>query len=72
MFYFTLVPIFDSRSDALWQATGQDLLRDSVIRNIDTETSTTQHYVFFTGQDDEGALGIAWLGTACLQSPYGK
>ena len=71
-FAFILAPQYDSRSDAIWQATGSDLQRNSVQRNIDTNSYTTQHYAFLTGSDNGGAIGIAYLGTTCLRAGQGK
>ena len=65
-------PQYDSQSDAVWQATGSDLQRSSVQRHIQTDSSAIQHYAFLSGQDNGGALGIAYVGTTCLQSLSGK
>ena len=67
-----LVPVHDSQSDGLWQATSWDLQRNSVQRHIEHSSATIQHYIFLTGEDDGGAVGIAYLGTTCLQAPSGK
>ena len=58
---FVLAPEHDSRSDALWQATGDDLQRSSVQRHIDTSSATIQHYVFLTGEMLEGPLELPIL-----------
>ena len=68
----TIAAEHDSQDDAIWQATGSDLQRPSVQRHVETDSNTIQHYAFLGGQDNGGALGIAYLGTTCLQSPGGK
>ena len=65
-------PEYDARNDAVYQATGSSLQSTAIIRNIDFSSSTIQHYAFLTGQDNSGAIGIAYVGTTCLQASYGK
>ena len=67
-----LAPVHDSRSDAIWQAAGSDLRKNSVLRNIDTSITSINHYAFLTGRDSGGAIGIAYLSTPCFRAAYGK
>ena len=62
----------DGRTDAICQATGSDLRRNSVLRNIDRSTAKVNHYAFLTGSDAGGAIGIAYLGTPCFRTSNGK
>ena len=65
-------PEYDTRSDALWQATSSSLQSNAVRRNIDTSSNAIQHYAFLTGRDNSGAIGIAYLSTPCFRAPVGK
>ena len=70
--YYYLDPVFDSESDATWQATSSSLYSSAISRHVDTSSSTIHHYAFLTRQDNSGAIGIAWLNSACLRSTSGK
>ena len=70
--YYHLDPVFDSESDATWQATSSSLYSSAVLRHIDSSSNTIHHYAFLTGDDHSGAIGIAWLNSACLRSTAGK
>ena len=63
-------PIYDSKGS--WQADSKSLLSSAVQANIDTNSFSTQHYVFLSGEDQAGAVGIAYLGTTCLRLGNGK
>lgn len=70
--FVSLDPISDYASDATWQATGSSLQSAAVQRHIESSSTTIHHYAFLSGQDHSGAIGIAYLGTACLRAPQGK
>ena len=59
-------------SQGKWQATPWDFSHSSLLSHIDTTSSSTQHYVFLSGADGSGAIGIAYLGTPCLHLSWGK
>ena len=54
-----------------WQATGNDINGEAVRSHVATSSYSTQHYAFFGGSDNGGAIGIAYLGTACLRASEG-
>ena len=65
-------PTYDSKGS--WQATSNDIQniashtsQQTQTSHIDTSSYSTQHYAFLAGQDNGGALGIAYLGTTCLR-----
>ena len=73
--FYTLAPEYDSRSDAIWQATGSDLDGNAVQRNVDRNSYTTQHYAFLSGDagwQSGGAIGIAYMSSTCLRWGSGK
>ena len=65
-----LAPQYDSTGS--YQASGASLGSSATQTWIDTSSYSTQHYAFLTGQDASGAIGIAYLGTACLRVSSGK
>jgi hypothetical protein len=48
------------------------LTSSSTRRWVDTNSYSTQTYAFLTGRDSAGAIGIAYLGTACFRVSGGK
>ena len=63
-----LEPVYEPSST--WHANGNSLRSSGVRRHIGG--SNIDHHVFLGGRDGAGAIGIAWLGTACVRSPRGK
>ena len=63
-----LEPVYEPSST--WFANSNSLRGSGVRRHIGG--SNIDHHVFLGGRDGGGAIGIAWLGTACVRSPRGK
>ena len=70
VFYIFIEPQYDSTG--VYQATGSSLSSGDVLSSVETMSYSTKHYAFLTGSDGSGAIGIAWLGTACLRTSNGK
>ena len=68
---FIIEPIYDGNLEANWQATSNDLQSSAVQSHVDRNSFSTQHYVFLTGQDSVGAIGIAYVGTPCFTQSNG-
>ena len=66
---FLLDPIYDSLGS--YQATGGSLNSSSIKRWVDTSSHSIQHYAFLTGSNGNGAIGIAYVGTACFRNSNG-
>ena len=61
-------PVYEQRYT--WYASESSLRSTGVRQNIGG--SNIDHHVFLGGRDGGGAIGIAWLGTACIRSPRGE
>ena len=65
IFFDSLEPTYDPTNT--WQATVDDIDGTAVRSHITTTSYSTQHYAFFGGEDNDGAIGIAYVATACLR-----
>ena len=67
-FHLFTEPVYEQRYT--WYASESSLRSTGVRQNIGG--SNIDHHVFLGGRDGGGAIGIAWLGTACIRSPRGE
>ena len=65
-----LEPKYDPNNT--WQATLDDIDGAGVASHITTSSYSTQHYAFFGGEDNRGAIGIAYVATACIRLSISK
>ena len=67
--HFLIGPTFSNQN---YQATGSNLGSSAITSQIDTSSSSIDHYVFLAGTDGSGPVGIAWVGSACLRMSSGN